>query len=416
MSGSLHDHLSKFINISVECYDKEHLGYFSDSTRYPAEVISRVGGLKSSPFKLDVGEFLIYYLFHLKKNKPKTYRTRGDLSVKLSYALTTLEEWVVYTDSSLSVCDDADEIPVNVKEQIGEAVGMAVTAYLNNITNADWAIIPVLRVKALDFYLAGTSNGAIQLETKGSHVKNCNHKNGIYTHKANISAKKKTTKLNPIKKYPGDYLFGTISVIDNEPTRNVKCWLVDPEPQRFDYDKYKTRLLIRLKNALALLRLISPDSRLIALLKERIVLINGSSDYLQYNNISLDGTKPSEENLDVITNQFFYRKTYLRNPNQDKSEVESGVWGGAGNGRVYFVGAKRSLIKAVYSQHFEEIINFSCESEVVEYNFICSNSTEADADEFLSIHSDLKHLGDIHAIGNIYTSSSGMLFGIATLR
>ncbi|EQA8865853.1 TPA: hypothetical protein ACPEW4_001808 [Citrobacter braakii] len=403
--------LSEEIRVEVECYDKEQRKLLTDTNNYPQVVVDNVKALDKKNFYFNIADFLIYYIFYLKRDMPNRYKVRADLSHSIKRALVELDEYIEYSNYSLHVCNDVVDLPISIKERIGEAIGMGVTASINNVHEADWCTIPVLQVKALDFYLAYTAHGAIQVETKGSYVKNSAYKHGLYKHKSSIIAKKSQTRIKPLLKYPGDYLYGTIASFDKDITRVLKCWLVDPEPVKVEYDLFKSRLLTRMQNILWMLKLVSPESRVISLLTERINAISGSSDIMMLNNVRL-GKNVGESMLssDIVAEQFYYHKTYINNEDGD-----AGVWGEASGGRVYFLGVKRDLIKNIYEQNFEELLNYSFTPRVEQVSLECSVETEADLIEWLSVIRKGKSSqinNRFSANGELYTSQSGFIFGL----
>lgn len=407
--------LDKAIKIAVECYDEGQRKLLTDATRYPQSVIDHVKVLDKNIFDFDIAEFLIYYIFYLKRDIPQKYKVRADLTRGINRALVELDEYVEYSNFSLHVCNGVVELPISIKERIGEAIGMGVTAYINDVHGADWGVIPVMKVKALDFYLAYTAHGAIQVETKGSHVKNSSYKHGIYKHKGSIVAKKKQTRNKPLKNYPGDYLYGTIASFDNNIARMLKCWLVDPEPTKIDYDLFKSRLLTRMNNILWLLDLVSPESRLIELLNERIEGIKEIDNVMSLNGVNLDqDDQLSEHKSNIVAEQFYFHKTYINNEGDD-----AGVWGRASEGRIYFLGVKRDLIKMIYEQKFDDLLNYEFTPMTEQVLLQCRAETEADNIELQSIIPDIKSLrveNGFSAQGEIYTSRSGLLFGLLAIE
>ncbi|MGU9869372.1 hypothetical protein [Kluyvera ascorbata] len=407
----LSSNLSQEIRVGVECYNKEQRTLLTDANNYPQVVVNNIKALDKKCFYFNVTDFLIYYIFYLKRDMPNKYKVRNDLSRSITRALVELDEYIEYSNYSLHVCNNVVDLPISIKERIGEAIGMGVTASINNVHGADWSTIPILQVKALDFYLAYTAHGAIQVETKGSYVKNSAYKYGLYKHKSSIIAKKIQTRIKPLLKYPGDYLYGTIASFDKNITRVLKCWLVDPEPVRVEYDLFKSRLLTRMQNILWMLKLVSPESRLISLLTDRVDRISDSPDVMMLNNVRLG--KDVEESMlssDVVAEQFYFHKTYINNEGGD-----AGIWGNASGGRVYFIGVKRDLIKNIYEQNFEEILNYSFTPRVEQVSLECSVETEADLIEWKSVirkgkPSQINNRFSAH--GELYTSQSGFIFGL----
>lgn len=411
MITDLSNNLSESIKVEVECYDAEQRKLLTDVTRYPQSVIDKINSFKKQAFDFDVAEFLIYFIFYLKKDLPNIYKVRADLSVSINRALVELHQYIEYSSCSLHVCNGVKDLPVSTKERIGESIGMGVTAFINDVHGADWCAIPVMKVKTLDFYLAYTAHGAIQVETKGSFVKNNSYKYGLYNHKASIVAKKNQTRSKPLAKYPGNYLYGTITSFDNEITRMLKCWLVDPEPIKVEYDLFKSRLLTRMRNILWMLNLISPESRIISLLYKRIEEIDAVDDFMTLNGVNLDRDEElSKHRSNLVAKQFYFHKTYINNEAND-----AGIWGRASEGRVYFIGVKRDLIKTIYEQNFEELLSYDFTTGTEQVSLQCKIETEADKIELQSIVQEIKSLrvdNSFSAQGEIYTSRSGLLFGL----
>ncbi|ELK1249821.1 hypothetical protein R4R92_004435 [Citrobacter freundii] len=405
------NHPTKKIKIDINYYNNEQKKLFNRrrGNPYPKIVRNNIRLSVTSGIEIDIEEFFIYYLFHLKTSRPLDFPDRNMISQHISRAVYEIDGYIEYISDSLHVCNSVDSLTTPITERIRESIGMLVIAHVNNMTSADWIPIPVLQVKAFDYFVAISPHGALQIETKGSYVENNSTIQKLRTHKKSIVDKKEQTKNNPISDYPGDYLFGTITAIDKEFSRKIKCWLVDPNIEDIEFDYRRERILSRLYDIYFLMKVISPSSRLTKALDKRIAVLIENENITQFDGIPLIEWVRDDDDAEKVIRQFFYNKTYIN----DSSDA--GIWGSVNDQTIYYVGMKADLLKLALWQNFDDIIDYRFVAEHSETRLECRLVTEADKIEFSKMFKSSGLVKHFESFGSVYTSSSGMLFGMLTM-
>lgn len=410
------NHLGNNINVDVKYYNNEHKILFNEDGRYPPSVVEMLNNyhLSKTTYHLEVGDFLINYLFYLKKANPTEYSDRHSLSNDIHRAAYELESFIAYSNSNLHIWPGVSVMPVSVIERIGEAIGLSVISYVNEVTHADWVPVPILNVQACDYYLGYTKNGAVQVETKGAIVGDREYKeSNVSQAKGSIIGKKNQTNKTPLVQYPCDYLYGTITCLDDDNRRMIKCWMVDPESVKVNYNLTKKRFSTRLNNALNIFEMVSPESKVTHRLKQVLREIDNDVDIKNLSNEPLIGDN-GDASLERTAIQFFYRKSEVNNKTKDK-----GIWGVLDNQTLYFIGVKQDLVELVIKQNVNDLINYSREKITEEVKVTCKVLTKTDVKEYLKLTG--KHVTEgegisFEANGKIFTSSFGMIFGILRIN
>lgn len=406
--------LGRLIHVDVKYYNKEHRRLFNEAGKYPQSVVDMLNdfNMPKNKFDLEVGEFLISYLFYLKKSNPTIYTSRQSLSEEIQRAAYELESHLGYSNNNLHIWPGVNVMPVDITEKMGESVGLCVVSHINEVTHADWTPIPIYNVKACDYYLGYTNHGAIQVETKGAIVNDRNYKEtNVSQAKKSIISKKKQTRSVPLTNFPCDYLYGTITCLDPDATRKVKCWILDPESNHINYDLKKNNFFTRLVNYLNVFEIVSPDSKITHRLRNVINEININFEESHLENLPML-TEKGSENFARAAKQFFYRKSEVDNLSKDK-----GVWGVIDENTLYFIGVKEDLVQTIVKQDVNEILNYSRKTITEEVTVNCKVLTQADVGQFWALSQEEVSVNagiSFEARGTIFTSSHGMIFGILT--
>ncbi|MDW7773163.1 MAG: hypothetical protein SCH71_09775 [Desulfobulbaceae bacterium] len=277
----------KSITVSVDYYDEREKKKFAD---YPSA--KRIVDVVNSSFEIPIEEFLTYYLFHRKRPGKEGYRNYEQLGGKIDKALTELEDWIVFNQSSISVPKDVKPQLISITERVGESIGLSVINRLHELTEADWDKIPEhpgrSGISTFDYQVASDGKNIVQLETKGSCVSNNSLKeNSISNHKKNIHEKKSKIQAKESYLYPADVRYGTITVLDYKPKSIAKCWLVDPEPYLTETPPEKLRLINRMRFFRDWISFISPRSQFASALSTRVADIEALSDPSELDGVPL---------------------------------------------------------------------------------------------------------------------------------
>ncbi len=200
--------------------------------------------LVAKPLEIPKAEFLTYYLFHRIKLGTEGYRDYNSVAQKVHLWLGAIGECIEYEDGSVRTPHGASQQLTEVSEHVGEAIGLSVMSRIHGLTGADWAPIPEERGRrarpSFDFQIASDGRQFVQVETKGSSVKdNRVLSDAVKAQKRKIDEKK--ARLAELAKNGGDpnpagLRYGTITVVDARKDGNVRCLLTDPPPEQVDED------------------------------------------------------------------------------------------------------------------------------------------------------------------------------------
>lgn len=185
--------------------------------------------------------------------------------------------------------------------------------------------------------------------------------------------------------------------------------MVDPDIEDIEYDYRRERILARLYDIYFLMKVISPSSRLTKALDKRIAILIENENITQFDGVPLIEWIRDDDDAERVIRQFFYNKTYVN----DSSDA--GIWGNVNDQTIYYVGIKADLLKLALWQNFDDLIYYSFVAEHSETRLECRLVTKADKIEFSKMFKSSDLVKHLEAFGSVYTSSSGMLFGMLTM-
>ncbi|HGH4686082.1 hypothetical protein LWT02_06450 [Enterobacter bugandensis] len=392
--------LESTLKIDVSFYDEKHKKLLTEG-EYPKAAVDRMNHIVNHGLTISGAEFLLYYFFHYRKISPDDYKSRSDI-IELSKELSgVLRNVLSTTNGSIHTKNINTNLSTEMAEHIGESIGMLVTASIYNLIEVDWEIIPVKKTKDFDFKYAYTNHASILLETKGSQTQdNLKKSSSISQLKKDIIEKKDVIR----QPNAADHFHGTITAIDCNPQHNVKCWLLDPPSQKSDKNIFKAKLLTRFSNITSFLSIISPKSRLIEALSLRESIIKTSENIQKINRHDLMDKNGNSYNYNTTKSPFFHHKTYIT----DKELDGGGIFLEESRGHFIFLGAKKSLIRLVEDQDFEEINNYKFDQfkKNIEITWHIDQSIKRER----NIAKDYRS-NKIKLIGQIYSSASGFMVG-----
>ena len=297
--------------------------------KYPTATVMEQ--LVSQGVDISTADFLTYYLFHKKRLGILRYGDYFSIGREINQALVALDGSIDFTGHSICTAEGVKHQLNEISEHIGEAVGLSVVSSIHGLTSADWDLILPRQGRGapptFDYQIASDGKQLIQAENKGSSVQdNTEHSPAVRTHKVGITEKKdKLCELfkKGLDPYPSNLRYGTITAVDSRRDGRVKCWLLDPDPERLDVDPRRFKLLSRMRFLLAWISLISPRSQLTSAFATRLRDLETIQNPFELNRVPLlrGNSEPFEFLPANITEQY---TTFMAN----KSHIIDGSAGG----------------------------------------------------------------------------------------
>jgi len=377
--------------------------------------------------EMPTAEFLTYYLFHRKRLGTPGYRDYATIGHKLDVALAALDECLDFNGRSVCTPAGVRHQLNEVSEHVGEAVGLAVASRIHDLTEADWSPIAEQRGRgaapSFDFQIASDGQAFIQVETKGSSVTNNRVADAtIAEQKRKITEKKE--KLAVLAKQgkdpnPAGIRYGTVTAVDPRRDGNIKCWLVDPPPDRIEDTPKRFRLLQRMRFLRNWIAFVSPRSQLASALSTRLGDLESLRDPFELDSVPL--RRGTGEPFEFVPFGARGRhSTFLAN----KSRITDGPAGGVvlqlSPHALFLVGFREDLLVIASKQSFEQVANFRTEAgslaKIVECVFSHSRFDKLQLPT--SIRSQATQFGGhvgFRLQGQMHYSSSGLVFGILPL-
>jgi hypothetical protein len=282
----------ELINLSLEYYnDSQHdlFQCFPNSTQ--------LNNLVNNGLTITKDEFLANMMFTEQMDRDG-FRTYVDLQGRIESRFGDINDFLSFdNDSVQSKMNGTQMMQSGFTERIGVSLGLCVMNKIHGFTAADWEKIPETRGRSgnptFDFEIQIASTGAnfIQAENKGAIIVDNSVQNGsIPVHYSSIKSKKKYVRQQEIiRNIPihQNLFYGTIGALDTRPGSIAKVWLVDPPAYEIEMEPSKYKLLSRLKYYLAEFRNIGVKGYILNALEKRIIEIEKTSDYYEFNNVPL---------------------------------------------------------------------------------------------------------------------------------
>lgn len=358
------------ILVRVEFYDEQEKAKL---LQYPADAVAAMKRLVAKPIAVPTSEFFTYFLFHRMARGLAGYDSVDQIRLDLSRATTYIDSCIEFDGSSIRVPSASAQLPTEIIEHVGEAVGLAVASRIHGLTEADWVRLPVKKrpnnkklLPSFDFQAADSKTlvqcePLIQVETKGSAVGDNSKKSSkVSKHKADILAKKEKLD-NPSAgeqdPYPAAVRYGTITALDAGPNDMVRCWLVDPEPENDEWEPRRFKLMARMRFLSRWISIVSPRSQLASAIATRV------NDMAKITNpFELDGIPLLRGNGE----SFSYPVSSLLSPHStffsNKARVTDGPAGGIAvqirPNMLAFLGVRQDLVDMAASQRFDDVLSY----------------------------------------------------------
>lgn len=404
---------SSKINISVEYYDDKQKLLLNDTSRYDKVFIDNMNEIVSKGIVITGAEFLINSLFFKKSTKPKKYTKRDDLINAIDCSVQYFIDDLEITNNSLRVQENSRPESAILMKRVGESIGISVISRIIGANEADWSVIPELNIKAFDFKYAITAKGVVQIEAKGSSSDDVSSKNdNIYKHASNIGEKKKVMYSDSNHPYVGDFNYGTIAHCPQGREQKLKCYLLDPPSGSSNINLQEEKLSKRLGFYYKVMNFLSPESKLLDLLRDRI--IDFSKNRV---NITTADKLPyyikNNEDGNFDKSFFLHKRTIELGGNKI-----SGDWFFLKKNYILFIGMKNSIINEIVSQDVDSLLSLKygilSKDKEVTFNIV----TKYQKQQFKKLKIENEHIGEstfFKSKGNITLLESGIAIGILKL-
>jgi len=408
------------LHIDVDFYDETHRHLLS---AYPNADLIRA--CVKHGVDIPIEEFYTHYLFHRKPAGNDGHVTYESLARETYKAKAWLDDQLSL-DGTIALAPERAELPKDITERTGEAVGLSVVNRILRLTEADWERIPQGKQKTFDYGHNIASDGVhiVQVETKGTCVVDPGAKSPtVSTAKGSIEEKK--SDIDSIQAtgqypYPASVRIGTITAIPKSPGAKVRCWLLDPEPDPVNSPPGKLRLVSRMGFLRRWLSFISPQSPVAIALSNRVAALIAINDPASLSRVRLlDGTGRTIEPR-TVNSRGQERLSFFAS----KSVVVDGPTGGvvaqATEDKFVFVGVMEELVEQALEQDFDTIVRYRKESGVVRKEVECvfSNSRFARLDLPAELERRVERSRQYAAFrlrGDLYYSQTGLVFGVLGL-
>ncbi len=394
------------LNFNVEYYDEKHRGLLEKLSSFPA-----MENCVDNGFKVQKQVFSTYSIFVHQKDLDG-FRTYDDLK-RLVQKFSIFKEYFELKSTVRSKFDDSDDQDKSFTGVAGVGVALSLASNLYGLTEADWERKPDRTYKDLDFKIASTGKHFVEVEAKGTIVRDATVKNkNISKMKVKIEAKK---KVQQDKFKNQNLLIGIITAIPCTKQQNATCYLLDPPSAEYEEDAFKYKLLARLYYYWRELHVIS-KTHLLAALANRIKDIELVRDYKSLDSVPL--MNRNNNKFDVPVSLFSSHSTTEANIAFGEVIPKNGS-----ETEFFFYGMANEIPAMLIRQNFEEITNqkFSpvhCpeiritarvkKKELKHYKEQFRREDNEEIDE-----SGLKSRKEIKMIANLFKTPAGRVFGAA---
>lgn len=393
--------------------------------RYPTA--QEIESLVTNGIEVPTTEFLTHYLFFRKRPGKEGWRNYQQVGQHIGAALGYLEDWVEFNGTSIRLPSDIGRLENAVVEHIGESVGLSVVNRIHGLTEADWDYIPTKPGrrgrKTLDFQVASDGSSIVQVETKGSTIVDPNGGIPLFTGQdQHIAAKKVSStawEQAHTHSYSVDARYGTITQIGSDPTKPVRCFLLDP-PSDGGTDAQRVKLIQRLRFVSDWVTFLSSRSQLAAALSTRVEAIERVSNPFDLEGVELLRGNGKPFDIEGRDSRFGYndgRSSFYAMKSYVTDGPDGGVVVPLPNGDLFFLGIRTSIIQMAADQKLEELMNNREPSGTVKKSISCVvNKNTSWGAQVLDRLGKTEETKTNHVRftlnGTIHYAESGELFGV----
>ncbi|MDG5469353.1 hypothetical protein P9J64_13575 [Deltaproteobacteria bacterium IMCC39524] len=368
------------MEIKVSVYNDKHRNELKK--RCPIHIYKNIAKIDGKILEISREDFLIYSLFKEQRNHPG-FEYFSDFRKKLPYRIDKFNDYLDENSNTITAifdnAYDQEEVTVNV----GIGAGLSVISHIHGLTEADWNIIPISKVKDLDYSISSDGNNIVEVECKGAFA-DPKKKTYISDKKLDIENKKKVQREDIRNE---NLLYGVITSYDNS-KELAHCRILDPVSDN-EYDSpWKLRLLSRLNFYLRELSLISKSHFLIALsTKLQVLRLLGKEEIERTDNLPL--SKPDGEPFPFPIS-FEHKTRILDNSGfGDMHKVDEN--------KYLFYGFRNEVVETLIKQNYSEIMDMKFPTQTINTQ-IKAKLQKRDVEQQLH--------------GKVMQTSAGRLFGI----
>lgn len=340
------------VEIDVDFYDDKEKAALDSS------VLSSAFGDLPKRLSVPIEDLCTFYLYYKMRRGIEGFSNHTEVARNWHQALVEFDGQVDFGESSIHALT-LDNNSTGTTERLGEAIGLSVASQLHDLHQADWARIPIAKAKTADFRrnVASDSVNFLEVETKGSIVAEITKKPAtVSAHKASIKGKKATLRAGGNGR---TVMYGTIAVVDDQPTSVAKCLLVDP-PSIVLENPRQFKILARLAYIAELISLLGGRSALAASLQTRLSALNALPDITPLDGVPLrrgNGKEYSYEPYKLSGHNTWF---------SSKTVVSGGPTGGqldlVSPDLMFFIGIREELLGYAASQDFDQIATYQFSS------------------------------------------------------
>jgi hypothetical protein len=329
---------SPLIEIVVDYYDAHHKTKLSKHSN-----AARIASLVAEGLKIGEAEFVTYAMFTQQKDHDG-YRTYQELKTIFPEELPGFRRHFDLAAGTLRARFGGDDMQKHQTERAGVAGALLVMNRIFDLHEADWHKIPESGLKDLDFLLASTGSGYIEVEAKGSVVQSAQMRAEVSHAKGEIGEKKAAQRADGNK----NDLFGVITAIPTSANEKARCWLLDPPAQPVDMPPAKYKILARLNYYLESIARFSQMRMLIAL-SNRIATLRRLDNYIALDELPLVDSRGEPFRFHPSLEQ--YKTMLLKDKVVGRAFPISGT-------EFFFYGFDVAIFDLLTVQNFESIGHF----------------------------------------------------------
>lgn len=336
------------IKIDVDFYNNKEKEKFKKN--YP-DYFPQIEAVVGKQVEIPLEDFKSFFLFRHQTTLLANNLTFNDFLTQLPKKWGYFDDHFSYTTTKDFIATHVPNDTVELAESIGVAGALSLSSKIFiGVTQADWTKIPILTTKDLDFkHLASDSKKYLVVESKGSIVDDNTNPSTVYYHKRSILDKKCDDDFKKKYSTATDICYGVITVADTSNT--LKAWFVDPPvlPQNIDPVKYK--LLSRLYFYNDYVRLISSRSYLSLALPNRIISLQNTYEFGQYDKSPIVNSRFEKIK---ISKAFIESRSWYSKSKDSFTVGRCTIL----EGYIYFIGLDVSIMDMLIEQQFDTINQF----------------------------------------------------------
>jgi len=353
-------------------------------------------------------EFFAYSVFTEQKDRDE-WRTFTELKHRLPPRRAVLEDYFcVHQGTARSRFEEPDDKDSTKTEIAGVGAALALASHLYGLTEADWERVPREETKTLDFRIASTGTEFVEVEAKGSIVKDHRITSSISSQKADIEKKKDEQRGRHGNR---STLIGVITAFPSNDSMRAKCLVLDPPSLELG-DPYHHRLLARLSFYRREIGLLS-RAHFLSSLATRIRDMAHIAPVDSFDGLPLLNRRAMP--FEVPASLLASRSSAL------DGEVFGQVFPTGNAKEFYFYGLNIDIAALVIGQEFRQIASYRCSPERLGRTHVRAKPTKRDLQDldidltrYESSQRDSRV--SVPMVADLFRSASGRVFGPAWIE